>query len=167
MKGKAPAARTSVTSATAAKASKQHAVAVAKLDHLIGGDRKASMTDQETDTVEFASMSAKASKVTALAVAQSQITDAQRTVELLNLTYTEKKIDDDNKKACYFKAHAHAMKSAINRAATVPDFISALNEWRLSYVRISHRWCSSERHEQTTTIDSPLGKDDSEIDSRD
>ena len=59
MKGKAPVPRTSVTSATAAKASKQHAVAVAEPDHLIGGDRKASMTDQETDTVEFASMFAK------------------------------------------------------------------------------------------------------------
>ena len=50
-------------------------------------------TDQATDTVAVPATSAMSSKVTALAVAQSQVVDAQRTVELLTSTAAEKKID--------------------------------------------------------------------------
>ncbi|CAI5717700.1 unnamed protein product [Peronospora effusa] len=79
-KGRAPAATYSVTSAATNKATKQRAQAVAELDYLIGGDRTASTANQATDTVAVLSTSEKSSKVTALAVAQSQVADAQRTV---------------------------------------------------------------------------------------
>ena len=49
------------------------------------------------------------------------MTDKQRTLELLNLTVTEKKIDANKKKACYFQAHAHALELAIDREDTGPD----------------------------------------------
>ena len=68
-KGRAPTAKTSVTSTPAAKTAKQRAQAVAELDHLIGGDHKASTTDQATDNVAVPATHAKSSKVTALEVA--------------------------------------------------------------------------------------------------
>ena len=40
-----------MTSAPASKTAKQRAQAVAELDHLLGGDRKASTTDQATYNV--------------------------------------------------------------------------------------------------------------------
>ena len=102
--------------------------------------------------------------------------DAQRTVELLTSTAAEKKIDTDNNKACYFKAHARALELAIDRRATGIDLNSICDDApAYAEVRISHRWCSSEpsgdsiseRHEQTSTTSSPLGKDYNERDIRD
>ena len=52
---------------------------------------------------------------------QSQVTDAKRTLKLLTSTATEKKIDADNKKDCYFNAHARALELAIYRKATGID----------------------------------------------
>ena len=95
-KGIAPAARTFTTSATASKAPKQRAQAVAELDNLVGVDRKASTIDQATDNVALSATSATSSKVTALEVAQSQVTDAQRTIKLIDSTAAEKKIDANN-----------------------------------------------------------------------
>ena len=117
-KGRLPAAKTSVTSAPDAKAVKQGAQAVAYVDHLVRGDRKASTTDQATEKVAIPATSTKSSKAMALEVAQSPVADAQRTVELLTSTATEKKIDADNKKAYYFKAQDCALELAIDREAT-------------------------------------------------
>ena len=117
-----------MTSATAAKAAKQREQAIAELDQLIGGDRKASTTDQATDQVAVPATNAKSPMVTALDVAQTQVTDAQRTLELLGSTTTEKKINDDNKKDCYFKAHARALELAIDREATGIDLNSACDD---------------------------------------
>ena len=51
--------------------------------------------------------------------------DAQRTVELLTSTAAEK---TDNKKACYFKAHARALELAIDRRATGIDLNSICDD---------------------------------------
>ncbi|CAI5702108.1 unnamed protein product [Peronospora effusa] len=108
-KGRAPAVTTSVTSAAAAKADKQRAHAVAELDYLIGGDRKASTVHQATDTIAVPATSANSSKVTTLAVTQSQVEDAQCTIKLLTSIAAKKKFNAKNKKVCYLEAHAHAL----------------------------------------------------------
>ena len=56
------------------------------------------------------------------------MTDAQRTLELLTSAATEKKIDADNKKTFYFKAHARALELAIGREASVIDLNSACDD---------------------------------------
>ena len=126
-KRRTPAAKTSVTTTTA-KATKQHAQVVAELDHLIEEDLKASTTDQATEKVAIPATSTKSSKAMALEVAQSPVADAQRTVELLTSTTTEKKIDAENKKTCYFKAHARALELAIDRETPGIDLNSACND---------------------------------------
>ena len=97
-KGRALAAKPSVTSDPAAKTAKQRAQAVDELDYLIDGDRKSFTTDQATANVAVPATNAKSSKVTALEVAQSQVADAKRTLKLLTSIATEKKSDADNKK---------------------------------------------------------------------
>ena len=97
-KGRAPADKIPLTSDPAAKTAKQRAQAISKLDHLIGGDRKASTTDHAANKVAIPATNAKSSKVTALEVAQSQVADAKRTLKLLTSIATEKKSDADNKK---------------------------------------------------------------------
>lgn len=92
----------------------------------MGGDRKASTIDQATDTGAVPATSAKPSTVTALAVAQPQVVDAQRTVDLLALTAAEMKTNADNRKACYFEAHAHALELAIDRETAGLDLDTAL-----------------------------------------
>ena len=54
--------------------------------------------------------------------------DAQHTDELLTSIATEKKLDADNEKTCYFKAHARALKLAIDREASNIDLKSACND---------------------------------------
>ena len=54
--------------------------------------------------------------------------NAQRAVELLTSTVTEKMIDAKNKKACYFKAHARALELAIDRESTCIDLNSACDD---------------------------------------
>ena len=54
--------------------------------------------------------------------------NAQHKVELLTFTATEKKIDADNKTACYFKAHARALELAIDRESTCIDLNSACDD---------------------------------------
>ncbi|CAI5703592.1 unnamed protein product [Peronospora effusa] len=85
------------------------------------------LSNQATDTVAVSATSTKLHKVTAIAVAQSQVADAQRTVELLILTAAKKKFDDEDKKACYFEAHAHALELAIDREDTGLDLNAALD----------------------------------------
>ena len=58
-------------------------------------------------------------------MAQSQVADAQRTLELLTSAATEKKIYADYKKSCYLKDHARALELAIDREATGIDLNSA------------------------------------------
>ncbi|CAH0489899.1 unnamed protein product [Peronospora farinosa] len=127
-KGRAPAATPSVTSAAAVRAAKQRAQAVDELDHLIRGDCTASKSYQATDNVAVPDTSAKSSKDTAIAVAQSQVADAQRTVELLTPTAAKKTINADDKKACYFEAHAHALELAIDREDTGLTLNAALDD---------------------------------------
>ena len=126
--GRASAAKTSVTSAPDVNTAKQRVQVIAELDHLIGGDRKASTTNQITENIVVSATYAKSSKVTDLEAAQSQVTDAQRTLELLTSAATEKKIDADNKKTFYFKAHARALELAIDREATIIDLNSACDD---------------------------------------
>ncbi|CAI5702018.1 unnamed protein product [Peronospora effusa] len=71
---------------------------------------------------------AKSFKVTAIAVAQSQVADAQRTVELLTSTAAKKKFNAEDKKACYFEDHAHALELAIDREDTGLDLNAALDD---------------------------------------
>ena len=52
------------------------------------------------------------------------MTNAQRTVELLTSTATEMKIDANNKKTCYFKAHACALELIFDRETTDIDLNS-------------------------------------------
>ncbi|CAI5708658.1 unnamed protein product [Peronospora effusa] len=127
-KGRAPAATPSVTAAAAARAAKQRAQAVAELDHLIRGDCTAFKSYKATDTVAVPATSAKSSKDTAIAVAQSQVADDQRTVELLTSTAAKKKCNAEDKKACYFEAHAHALEFAIDREDTGLDLNAALDD---------------------------------------
>ena len=78
--------------------------------------------------------------MTALEVAQSQVADAQRTVErpAPDATETENKTDADNKKASYFKAHASAMELAIDRKATGTDLYSACDDANKDLPTLEH-----------------------------
>ena len=80
------------------------------------------------DTIAFSDASAKSSKVTALAVAQSQVAGEQRTIELLTSIFAEMKINADNKNSCYFETRAHALERSIDREATTLDLDTALND---------------------------------------
>ena len=91
------------------------------------------------------------------------MTDAQRTLELLTSTATEKKIDADNKKDCYFNAHARALKLAIDHKATGINPSSACDDANEDLHTLEYEYpsgdSSSEQHKQTSATNSPLGKD--------
>ncbi|CAI5713871.1 unnamed protein product [Peronospora effusa] len=126
--GRAPAATPSVTSAAAARAAKQRAQAVAELDHLIKGDCTASKSYQATDTVAVPATATVSSKVTAIAGYHFKVANAQRTAELLISTDAKTKVNADDKKACYFEAHAHALELAIDREDTGDDLNAAIDD---------------------------------------
>lgn len=83
-KMRAAAVKHYVTSAAAAKANKRCAKAVIELNHLIGGDRKASTADWATDTGNFR-YDGEVIQCDNLSVGSMSIGDAQRAVGLLTL----------------------------------------------------------------------------------
>ena len=74
---------------------------------------------------------------------QSQVTDAKRTLKLLTSTATEKKIDADNKKACYFKALPRALELAIDREATGIDLTYACDDANEDLPTLDYKYCTA------------------------